>query len=240
MALFTLLDCVHAKRFVYIVFVAKEISRLANIFEKAANSISHSTAIIVFPALVCRLREKMRNSTARSHSKNRYLFRSYLFKICSSTHHIQFTKSFWRSLFKWKYCTWNFLSKMVSKELIKIERNEKVGRFAVAADNTKAGTVLLEEEPLVVGPKPNTVAVCLECCSPIDGTDKGPRCQHCNWPLCEDCRVNSTRKFHGKECELFVQHKVRFQSLKSVAQICLQMDCITPLRYCRRKQRIYF
>lgn len=121
--------------------------------------------------------------------------------------------------------------------MVKISQNDKLGRFVVAAQPLKPGTIVFEELPFVVGPKPNTTAVCLECCAPIDGTEKGTKCQHCNWPMCDDCKLNSPRTHHAKECELFVQNKVKYQNLVTLAQVCLQMDCITPLRYLPLAQR---
>lgn len=117
-----------------------------------------------------------------------------------------------------------------AKSYFKIEQNDSVGRYAIATKALTAGSVIFEEYPFVVGPKPNSKVVCLECCEPIDGTDKGPRCNKCGWPMCEDCRLNSTKKYHSKECELFVANKVKFQNLPASHQECLQLDCITPLR----------
>lgn len=119
---------------------------------------------------------------------------------------------------------------MVSGNLVKIDQNKKLGRFAVAEEDLKPGTTVFEEIPFVIGPKPNTTAVCLECCAPIDGTANGAKCQHCNWPMCDDCKLNSSRTNHTKECELFVQNKIKYQNLVTLTQVCMQMDCITPLR----------
>lgn len=118
-----------------------------------------------------------------------------------------------------------------SANLLRIEQNSDFGRYAVVAKAVVAGTVILEELPFVVGPKPNTPCICLECCTPVDGTASGPRCQHCHWPLCEDCKLNSPRENHSIECAEFVKNKVKFQNLPNSNQICLQLDCISPLRY---------
>lgn len=112
----------------------------------------------------------------------------------------------------------------------KVQQKETVGRFATAIKDLKAGSVVLEDTPFVVGPNPNTKPVCLECCAPVDGRKDGPRCNKCGWPMCDDCKLNSTRKYHQKECDLFVENKVKFFDLVSPHQICMQLDCITPLR----------
>lgn len=118
-----------------------------------------------------------------------------------------------------------------STNLLRVEQNSDIGRYAVAAKAVVAGTIILEELPFVVGPKPNTPTICLECCTPVDGTANGTRCQHCHWPLCDDCKLNSPRKNHSIECAEFVKNNVKFQNLPTANQICLQLDCITPLRY---------
>lgn len=114
--------------------------------------------------------------------------------------------------------------------LIETDQNDTFGRFIIAKDFIPAGTVLFEETPFVIGPKPNTPPVCLECCCPVDGTVNGPRCSDCNWPLCEECRKNANRKYHRLECEVFTKNRVKFQNLPTADQPCLQLDCITPLR----------
>lgn len=113
---------------------------------------------------------------------------------------------------------------------IKIQEKKSVGRYATATRALTAGSIIFEEIPFVIGPNPNTRAVCLECCAPIDGTSNGPKCNKCGWPMCDDCKLNSNRKHHSKECELFIQNKVKFHNLVTPHQICLQLDCITPLR----------
>lgn len=117
-----------------------------------------------------------------------------------------------------------------TKNFFKIGKSESMGRYATATKALTAGSVICEEYPFVVGPKPSSQAVCLECCGPVDGTSAGPRCNKCFWPLCEDCKLNSTRKYHSKECELFRENKVIFQNLPTANHECLQLDCITPLR----------
>lgn len=118
----------------------------------------------------------------------------------------------------------------VSEDFFKIEQNDSVGRYAVATKALKAGEPVFEEHPFVVGPKPNTIVVCLECCSTVDGTASGSRCAKCSWPLCESCKVNTTLPNHSGECEIFQQNKVKFFNLPTPHEECLQLECITPLR----------
>lgn len=114
--------------------------------------------------------------------------------------------------------------------LLETRRNSVFGRYCVAREPIQAGTILFEEEPFVVGPKPNTPPICLECCGAVDGSINGPRCPECNWPLCRDCQLDANKKYHLLECQLFVANKVRFQDFSSQTEPCLQLDCITPLR----------
>lgn len=114
--------------------------------------------------------------------------------------------------------------------LFEVGKKDAVGRFAIANETLAAGSIVFEELPYVIGPQANTRAVCLECCAPVDGTKEGPRCNKCGWPMCDDCKLNSTRKFHEKECEIFQQNKVKFYDLVTPHQNCLQLECITALR----------
>ena len=62
-----------------------------------------------------------------------------------------------------------------------IEKSAELGRYLVAARDLKAGEVLFEEPPLVVGPVVMTPPVCLHCYTPVDGSFK---CRKSGWPLC--------------------------------------------------------
>ncbi|VVC43205.1 Zinc finger, MYND-type [Cinara cedri] len=68
-----------------------------------------------------------------------------------------------------------------------------LGRHWVAARDIKAGEVLLEERPLVVGPKAGSPPVCLACYAPV--TD-GRTCSACGWPVC------------GARCEMAPVHRL--------------------------------
>lgn len=114
-------------------------------------------------------------------------------------------------------------------------RNDELGRYGVAGKDLKAGEILHTETPLVVGPKQDSAVVCLGCNIFLDGTSSGPRCSKCGWPLCPDCE-NSEAPLHRGECGVFVENKVKFQNLPREAMICLQLDCIAPLRFLLAKE----
>lgn len=116
------------------------------------------------------------------------------------------------------------------KNHFKVLQQDKVGRYAVATKPLSAGSIIFEEHPFAIGPKAGSPAICLECCTPVDGSSNGPRCNKCGWPLCDDCKLNSSRQLHARECELFQSKRVKFQHLPTAHHVCLQLDCITPLR----------
>lgn len=67
----------------------------------------------------------------------------------------------------------------------------ELGRHWVAAQDIAAGEVLLEERPLVVGPKAGSPPVCLACYAPAADY----RCSACGWPMC------------GPQCEAAPAHR---------------------------------
>lgn len=110
---------------------------------------------------------------------------------------------------------------------IKVTENRILGRYAIIDENVAAGDILFEEYPFVVGPKSNSKIICLVCCRPL-GTNSSLRCPKCKWPLCDKC-IND--KIHELECEIFVKNSVVFYNLNETEnEVCLQLDCITPLR----------
>ncbi|KAJ6640841.1 SET domain-containing protein SmydA-8, isoform A [Pseudolycoriella hygida] len=112
-------------------------------------------------------------------------------------------------------------------DYFEVQKSSEFGRYTTVTKNVKSGDIIFEEYPFVVGPKPNIAPVCLVCCYPVDGSENGPRCPNCRWPLCENCIGH---KFHNDECELFVRNNVKFRDFASYDEPCVQLDCITPLR----------
>merc|ERR1712192_140953 len=64
------------------------------------------------------------------------------------------------------------------------------GRFLVARRTLPAGSVILEERPLVVTPKTSITLTCVNCCSRI-GIPYLP-CVGCGFPLCLACQPPAT------------------------------------------------
>merc|ERR1712192_64073 len=64
------------------------------------------------------------------------------------------------------------------------------GRYLVARRTLPAGSVILEEGPLVVTPKTSITLTCVNCCSRI-GIPYLP-CVGCGFPLCPACQPPAT------------------------------------------------
>lgn len=118
----------------------------------------------------------------------------------------------------------------VVKSKFNVVKSSTLGRYAIASQDLKAGELVHVEEPFVVGPKCDSEPVCLECFTPINGLDGGPRCSSCHWPLCSSCQKLNSVKYHSMECPVFKSSRVKFQNGWPTGKPCAQMDCITPLR----------
>lgn len=121
-------------------------------------------------------------------------------------------------------------------DLFRVEKNSDFGRFAVAITNIEAGQLLFEEYPFAYGPKCNTKCICLECYTFINGDCTGGRCKVCTWPLCENCAKLTELKCHSAECKLFKSNKCKFYNTLDPLSVCIQLDCITPLRVLLAKE----
>ncbi|KAG5899749.1 hypothetical protein JTB14_006087 [Gonioctena quinquepunctata] len=121
----------------------------------------------------------------------------------------------------------------MSEDLFIIGRNDKVGRYAVAKENLKAGDVIFSEKPFAYGPKSDSPCICLGCYNSVDCTKV---CSKCSWPVCgEACeKLPSHREC---ECEVFSGAGVKFQTVEDPAEVCLQYECLTPLRVLLAKEK---
>ncbi|XP_966391.2 SET domain-containing protein SmydA-8 [Tribolium castaneum] len=118
-------------------------------------------------------------------------------------------------------------------DLFTIKRNEKVGRFAVASRALKPGELIFTETPFAYGPKSDSPPLCLGCFAPVDCT---VLCSHCSWSVCgPECEAKpSHRDF---ECGVFASAGVKFQAVEDPTNVCLQYECITPLRVLLMKEK---
>lgn len=136
-------------------------------------------------------------------------------------------------------------TKIASK--FSVVKSTVMGRYAIASQDLQAGELIHVEEPFVVGPKCDSEPICLgnrivlfdhifdmflfiECYTPINGLEGGPRCSQCHWPLCTTCQNAKVLTYHSMECPIFKASRVKFQNGWPSQKPCAQMDCITPLR----------
>lgn len=117
--------------------------------------------------------------------------------------------------------------------MYRVERNDKVGRYAVATNDLEAGEQVLTETPVIIGPKSNSPVLCLGCYVPVDGS---VLCAKCAWPLC--CLECGENPYHKEaECELFSSATVCFQPQEDPTMPSPQYECITPLRLLLTKEK---
>ncbi|KAL3274161.1 hypothetical protein HHI36_015575 [Cryptolaemus montrouzieri] len=114
-----------------------------------------------------------------------------------------------------------------------VRKNDDVGRYAVVSEDLKAGDLIFSEVPFAYGPKSDSPPLCLGCYSPVDCT---VLCSKCGWPVCsQECENLSCHK--DAECQIFTDGRVKFQPMEDCSQICLQYECITPLRVLLAKEK---
>ncbi|XP_054267865.1 histone-lysine N-methyltransferase set-18-like isoform X1 [Macrosteles quadrilineatus] len=102
-----------------------------------------------------------------------------------------------------------------------VKVSKELGRYLVASRDLVAGEVIMEEAPVVAGPKlADPSPVCLGCLRPPGHA----RCDQCGWPVCSPmCPGLRDPHHHGVECKLL--------SLSPVtdSRQC-RYECILPLR----------
>lgn len=115
-----------------------------------------------------------------------------------------------------------------------VKRNDKLGRYMVAARDLKAGEVLFREFAVVHGPKMVSSPICLGCHGSLSGKASNEnfyRCSRCSWPMCSKaCEYLDP---HIEECKLMASKnyrcpiKTNCETMQSDAIYCL----IFPLRF---------
>ncbi|KAL1117668.1 hypothetical protein AAG570_003983 [Ranatra chinensis] len=118
------------------------------------------------------------------------------------------------------------------RPLFKIEYSKVLSRYMVAIREIKAGQAVLRENAMILGPKMNSVPVCLGCHAALEPQAESEdyyRCRKCTWPLCSSKCEKSPR--HSKECHLMASKKynssIKYDGVvKPDASYCV----VTPLR----------
>lgn len=103
----------------------------------------------------------------------------------------------------------------------------------MASEDLKPGDLIFSEAPFAYGPKSDTACQCLGCHAFIDTSHL---CSKCGWPVCgPDCENLSCHK--DAECKIFQEANVKFQPVDDPTEVCLQYECITPLRVLLAKEK---
>ncbi|KAH8388057.1 hypothetical protein KR093_011417, partial [Drosophila rubida] len=95
------------------------------------------------------------------------------------------------------------------------------GRYLVANRELAAGELLIEEQPLAIGPCVSCDPVCLGCYQPVLLEPQQYRCPACGWPLCgANCRgINQAHGHSSWECEALAQQRERAADLLLQANV---------------------
>ncbi|XP_040168533.1 SET domain-containing protein SmydA-8 [Anopheles arabiensis] len=114
-----------------------------------------------------------------------------------------------------------------------VKRSEQVGRYIVAARDLKAGDIIIETPPFVVGPCAETEPVCLGCHNAFKPGSVVYRCEICNWRICSpSCHGLAPAGTHRQlEC-IPLRDKAVHKHLQTspAAQVKLMYEAILTLR----------
>lgn len=116
--------------------------------------------------------------------------------------------------------------------LSKVTKNDKLGRYMVAARDLKAGEVLFREVAVVHGPKMLSHPICLGCHKAL--IPKSPktgfyRCSSCSWPLCSKHCENLAP--HVEECKLMASKHYKCPIKTNFSSLSDTVYWIFPLRF---------
>ncbi|XP_034245151.1 SET domain-containing protein SmydA-8-like [Thrips palmi] len=116
---------------------------------------------------------------------------------------------------------------------IDVLTNDKYGRYAVANKDLAAGEEVINELPVVVGPKLDTYPLCLGCLAPVDAS---ALCSACGWPVC-DAQCEKLPMHADSECKVFQACGVKFTVPTEAMGTSPQYECLTPLRLLLAKDK---
>ncbi|XP_054268292.1 SET domain-containing protein SmydA-8-like [Macrosteles quadrilineatus] len=97
-----------------------------------------------------------------------------------------------------------------------VKQSESLGRYLEASRDIAEGTVIIEAEPLVVGPVSDSAPLCLGCYTELSSIDSAEKCKSCKWPLCSNtCKGLNKINGHSKEeCSLLSKCPIESNSLQ--------------------------
>lgn len=108
-----------------------------------------------------------------------------------------------------------------------------MGRYLVASKDLKAGSIIIEEQALIIGPCADSDPVCLGCYIELPKNTKIFKCRGCGWPLCgSECNGFKTTLGHSSwECSLLREKRVAdFLDKTDKITIRQMYEVILPLR----------
>uniref|UniRef100_A0A182R8I9 SET domain-containing protein n=1 Tax=Anopheles funestus TaxID=62324 RepID=A0A182R8I9_ANOFN len=114
-----------------------------------------------------------------------------------------------------------------------VKRTEQVGRYLVASRDLKAGDIIIETSPIIVGPCAETEPVCLGCHSTFIADSVIYRCENCNWRICSpNCHGLITPSIHSRlECIPLRDKAVhKLLQTSTPVQVKLMYEAILTLR----------
>ncbi|KAG5673865.1 hypothetical protein PVAND_003876 [Polypedilum vanderplanki] len=113
-----------------------------------------------------------------------------------------------------------------------VKRNEKLGRYMIAARDLKAGEVLFREFAVVHGPKMISNPMCLGCHKTLAIQPHKAdfyRCSRCAWPMCSNqCEMLDP---HIDECKLMASKNYKCPTKNNQRQLEAIYFFILPLRF---------
>merc|ERR1711892_167739 len=117
--------------------------------------------------------------------------------------------------------------KSIAKLPYRVERSNVMGRYLIATKDMEEGELILNESPMVVGPRQLTKPVCLGCHKEITSTTPFIKCIRCNWPVCsERCQDSPQHDAEGRATKA-AGSRIKVEHFD---QINMMYACITILR----------
>ncbi|XP_055372635.1 SET domain-containing protein SmydA-8 isoform X2 [Condylostylus longicornis] len=130
-------------------------------------------------------------------------------------------------------------TKIVAKSQLpyEIKFSDIMGRYLVASRHLNPGELIIQEEPLAVGPCSDSDPVCLGCYHPIEFPflDSQFKCPGCRWPLCSaECPGIYHDNGHNKfECKLYKEKNIadlvyacKGKDVRFLYEVILPLRCL--------------
>ncbi|KAK9883474.1 hypothetical protein WA026_001650 [Henosepilachna vigintioctopunctata] len=117
--------------------------------------------------------------------------------------------------------------------LFVIRATPAIGRYMVAKNDIKAGSIVIRENPLVVGPCVGGRVQCIGCYKGLEKESQKFKCMGCGWPICSiKCTGQGMAYGHTEmECSVLKEcHSGDFLSWNDIGDLRINYHSIVPLR----------